>query len=76
MTALDMEIMEKRYQEKHAIRYPDIMERYGVGITKARNIIREIRKCCGGGKLGAGMVLPSELQWWEEHPNTNYVKWI
>lgn len=74
MTELDREIQKTREAAKTAIRYTDIMERYGVGIVKARNIIREIRRTCGGGKLGAGMVLPSELEYWETHPNTNYVK--
>ena len=70
LSALDREIREVRAAAKVVIRYQDIMERYGVGIVKARNIIREIRKTCGGGKLGAGMVLPSELEYWETHPNT------
>ncbi|MBQ7347760.1 MAG: hypothetical protein IJW55_07370 [Clostridia bacterium] len=74
MTALDREIRETREAVKTAIRYPDIMERYGVGIVKARNIIRDIRRTCGGGRLGAGMVLPSELEYWETHPKTDYVK--
>lgn len=76
MTALDREIREVRSASKTAIRYPDIMERYGVGIVKARNIIRDIRRTCGGGRLGAGMVLPSELEYWETHPNTTYTRRI
>ena len=76
VTALDREIREAREAAKTAIRYTDIMERYGVGIVKARNIIRDIRRTCGGGKLGAGMVLPSELEYWENTPKTNYVKYI
>jgi len=70
LTALDREIREVRAASKIAIQYRDIMARYGVGIVKARYIIREIRKTCGGGKLGAGKVLPSELEYWETHPNT------
>ena len=41
------------------------MARYGVGIGKARSIIRGIRSVCGGGKLGEGKVLPSEVIYWE-----------
>ncbi len=65
MTALDIEIREFRAQGRIALTYPDIMARYGVGIGKARNIIRGIRSVCGGGKLGEGKVLPSEVLYWE-----------
>lgn len=70
MTELDKQILEKRKQEKIAFVYRDIMERYHVGETKARGIIRSIRKACGGGMLGAGKVLLSEVEWWESHPST------
>lgn len=74
MSLLDDQIRETREAKKHAIRYPDIMERYGVGQVKARKIIRAIRMRCGGGALGAGMVLPAELEFWENNPNKTEVK--
>ena len=65
ITALDVEIREFREQGRIALTYEDIMERYGVGEGKARGIIRGIRSVCGGGKLGSGKVLPSEVVYWE-----------
>ena len=43
----------------------DIMARYACGLNKARGIIRSIRSVCGGGRLGCGKVLPSEVAYWE-----------
>ena len=65
LTALDIEIRELREQGRIALDYKDIQARYGVGITNAREIIRGIRSVCGGGKLPAGKVLPSEVKNWE-----------
>jgi hypothetical protein len=65
LTALDVEIRELREQGRIALDYKDIQARYGVGITNAREIIRGIRSVCGGGKLPAGKVLPSEVKYWE-----------
>lgn len=42
-----------------------LMERYGVGRNKALELMRCIRSTCGGGKLGAGKVLMSEVRHWE-----------
>ena len=74
MTALDIQIREFREQGRIALAYPDIMERYGVGIGKAREIIRGIRSVCGGGKLGEGKVLPSEVLYWESLVSTRRVR--
>ena len=65
LTALDIEIRELREQGRIALDYKDILARYGVGITNAREIIRGIRSVCGGGKLPTGKVLPSEVKYWE-----------
>lgn len=65
LTALDIEIRELREQGRIALDYKDIQARYGVGITNAREIVRGIRSVCGGGKLPAGKVLPSEVKYWE-----------
>ncbi len=65
LTALDIEIRELREQGRIALDYKDIQARYGVGVTNAREIIRGIRSVCGGGKLPAGKVLPSEVKYWE-----------
>lgn len=65
LTALDIEVREFREQGKIALDYKDIQARYGVGNTNAREIIRGIKSVCGGGKLPAGKVLPSEVAYWE-----------
>ena len=49
------------YYDKYSV-----AERYGVGITKAGDIIRAIRLTCGGGALPVGKVLPAELIYWEQ----------
>lgn len=74
MTALDMQIIEKRQCEKHCWTYVDIMQRYGVGVNKAYAIIRSIRAACGGGKLGSGKVLPAEVEYWESDVNKKVVR--
>ena len=74
LTALDIQIREFREQGRVALTYPDIMERYGVGVGKARSIIRGIRSVCGGGKLGEGKVLPSEVLYWESLVSTRKVR--
>ena len=45
----------------------DVMERYGgMSKCKAYEIMRAVRHCCNGGKLNHdGMVLLSELEYWE-----------
>ena len=46
--------------------YTDIMKRYDVGENVARDIIRDIRRECGGGRIGhVSRVLRSELEYWE-----------
>ena len=65
LTALDIEVREFREQGKISLDYKDIQSRYGVGSTNAREIIRGIKSVCGGGKLPAGKVLPSEVKYWE-----------
>lgn len=65
LTELDFQIRAIREQGRIALTYKDIMVRYGVQETKARAILRGIRSVCGGGKLGQGRVLPSEVLYWE-----------
>ena len=65
VTELDVQIREFKAQGQIALTYKDIMVRYGVQETKARAILRGIRSVCGGGKLGQGRVLPSEVVYWE-----------
>lgn len=65
LSALDLQIREFREQGRVALDYKDIMRRYAVGEAKAYDIIRGIRSVCGGGKLGPGKVLPSEVFYWE-----------
>ncbi len=74
VTELDVQIREFRAQGRIALTYEDIQARYGVGIGKAREIIRGIRSVCGGGKLGEGRVLPSEVTYWESLVDTRTVR--
>lgn len=74
LTSLDVEIREFREQGRISLDYKDIQARYGVGIVKAREIIRGIRSVCGGGKLGEGKVLPSEVIYWEGLVDTRRVR--
>lgn len=59
--------MEKAYITK-----TDIQHRFGVGVNKAGDIMRDIRRVCNGGKLGAGKVLPAELEYWESLVDKQY----
>ena len=45
----------------------EVMERYGgISKCKAYEIMRAVRHCCNGGKLNHdGMILLSELEYWE-----------
>ena len=45
----------------------DVMARYGgIGKAKAYEIMVAVRHCCNGGKLNhSGMILLSELEYWE-----------
>lgn len=74
LSTLDMEIREFREQGRIALDYKDIMRRYAVGEGKAYSIIRGIRSVCGGGKLGPGKVLPSEVFYWESLVETKKVR--
>ena len=62
---MDVEIREFRAEGCVALTYEDMMVRYSVKKGKARDLIRAIRSVCGGGKLGIGKVLPSEVRYWE-----------
>ncbi len=73
LSALDIEIAEVRRQGCVALTHEDIMARYGIGQSKAYGIIRAIRSVCGGGKLGQGKVLPSEVLYWESLVDKTYV---
>ena len=74
MTSLDIQIREFREQGRVALTFEDIQARYGVGIGKARSIIRGIRAVCGGGKLGlTTKVLMSEMLYWESIVDKEYI---
>lgn len=52
--------------EKPYVTMEDIMERYNCGMTKAGEILRAIRRVCGGGGFGSSiMVKRAELEYWE-----------
>ena len=70
---------EKAYHElqeekRVALTFRDIMERYHCKEASARRIVRSIRAACGGGKLPRGMVLASELEYWESTPIKRQVR--
>lgn len=54
-------------EEKFYYTIKDLRERYGVGESKAKKIMREIKSLSTipGGKLGKGKCLPAELYRWE-----------
>lgn len=67
---LEREEKGKPYIDKHAL-----IERYDgkIGLSKAMEIIRCVRHACGGGKLDcAGLVLRSELEYWENTITPEY----
>lgn len=58
----------KAEQKSPVIDKEGIIKRYGnrIGINKAGEILRAVRHCCNGGKLGScSVVLLSELEYWE-----------
>lgn len=54
-------------EEKAAFNIRDIMHRYGVGETKAYNLLRRIEFVNNGLVLGRGHVLLTELQFYEKN---------
>lgn len=55
-----MEEDKRAYLDKY-----DIMRRYDVGMNKALCIMRGIQEFNGGGALGKGRILRTELEYWE-----------
>lgn len=55
--------------KKPYLTYTDVMARYGVGVNNARDIVRAVRRICGGGQLPSGKILPAELAYWEDYRN-------
>lgn len=52
-----------------------IIDRYDgrIGINKAGEILRAVRRACNGGKLdSSSLVLVSELEYWESLVDKNY----
>ena len=61
---------EKPYIDKEAL-----IERYDgkIGLNKALAILRSVRQFCNGGKLNHdGLVLRSELEYWESEVDKRY----
>lgn len=57
--------------------WKEIVDRYGgkIGKSKAYDVILAVRHCCGGGKLDmSGHVMLSELIYWENKVNPEYVE--
>ena len=54
-----------------------LVKRYGgkIGLNKAGEIIRAVRRVCNGGKLGScSLILMSELLYWESIVEKNFVE--
>ena len=52
----------------------DVVERYGCGLNKAREIIRAVRHVTGGGGFGmSGRVKRVELLYWESIVDKTYL---
>lgn len=65
--------MEKfKKESKKTLNAEDIAERYGVGINKAKSILRDIRRVCNGGKINDSKVLPAEADYWESLVDKQY----
>ena len=68
------EMLHDLGRDKAYLDTQDIMKRYDVGVSTAQGIIRSIRSMCGGGKLGKGKVLPSEVEYWESEVDKRRVR--
>ena len=66
---------EREAQEKPYIDKEALIKRYDskIGLNKAGEILRAVRHVCGGGKLDcSGLVLLSELEYWERTVNPKF----
>ena len=61
-------------QTKPYLTVEDVIERYGgISKSKAYDIMVAVRHCCNGGKLNHnGMILLSELEYWESVVDQKY----
>lgn len=66
--------MEKKTEKAPYLDVNGIIERYGgIGINKAREIMQSVRHTCNGGRLNsAGMILLSEMEYWESIVDKKY----
>lgn len=66
--------MEKKNDKPPYLDVHGIVERYGgIGINKAREIMQSVRHVCNGGRLNsAGMILRSEMEYWESIVDKKY----
>ena len=68
--------MEKKEEKPPYLDVNGIIERYGgIGINKAREIMQSVRHVCNGGRLNsAGMILRSEMEYWESIVDKKYLE--
>lgn len=52
-------------EERAYLTVEDLQERYGVGLRKAQALMQSIKIQLGGGVLGKGRLLRTELAHWE-----------
>ena len=65
----------KREDDKPYLTVDDIIKRYDgkIGINKAGEIMRAVRRLCGGGKLDScSLILRSEMEYWESIIDKEY----
>lgn len=67
---------EKSEAEKPYLNVDDVCARYGgIGKPKAYDIMNAVRHHCGGGKLEHnGMILRSEMEYWESTVDKRYIE--
>lgn len=66
----------RRADEKPYLTVEDIIKRYDskIGINKAGEIMRAVRRACGGGKLDScSLILRSEMEYWESLVQKEFV---
>ncbi|MBQ8345155.1 MAG: hypothetical protein IJY42_02695 [Clostridia bacterium] len=68
--------MEKKRDQPPYLDVHGIINRYGgIGINKAREIMQAVRHTCNGGRLkSSGMILLSEMEYWESIVDKTYLE--
>ena len=66
---------ERGDAQKPYLNVDDVCERYGISKPKAYEIMTAVRHHCNGGKLNhSGMILRSEMEYWESLVDKKYIE--